>query len=145
VKITPVNLARRVERWQKRLSLLGVGHFTIRQVTVGDKNPWRESDRKVRASVYVPTHYDYCMFFFDADELEGMSADELDQTIIHEWLHVAMRDLDASLESVEEYMSAASHGEWEDRVNHEREGFIDRLAWMLLLFYKGEKPRFAPV
>ncbi len=36
---TPVQLAERVEDWQHRLALLGVGHFRITSVTIDDQTP----------------------------------------------------------------------------------------------------------
>lgn len=144
MRITPVQLAKRIETWGKRLAPLGVAHFEIREIVLGDECPWGDSKRDANASVWTSAHYDVCRFFFSEDFVKGASAYELDQTICHEWIHVAMRDHDEAVASPEDYMSSASFGEWNDRVLHEREGLVDRLATTLVNLHLGLKPRFSP-
>lgn len=141
MKITPVQLAERVEAWQKRLAPLGVAHWTIEKVILCDETP---SGPNANATVNTSPTYDYCTFWFRADYVEEATADELDNTIIHEWMHVAMRDLDEAIAAAEDQLSPGFRDAWEDRVGHEREGLVDRLALSLMLAHKRRKPRFQP-
>lgn len=142
MKITPIQLAKRVEAWGKRLAPLGVAHFDILRVTIGDESPSGHQNSK--AAVQVHDLYDNCAFFFDSDELDRMEADELDMTIIHEWLHVAFRDLEAAINSYEDWVPVKFQDDFEDRLNHEREGLVDRLARALFQLYSGRPARFSP-
>lgn len=142
MKITPVQLAKRTEAWGKRLSALGVAHFDIVRVTVGTQSPSGNPDAK--ASVQVHDLYDNCSFFFDADELEEMEEDELDMTIIHEWMHVAFRDLEAAIAMCEDWLPERTYSDYEDRLNHEREGLIDRLSKAMYQLHTGKPARFSP-
>jgi hypothetical protein len=96
------------------------------------------------ATVQTDGNYDRLRMQFQYAYLEHCTEDELDQTIIHEWLHVAMRDFDHSIETIEDALSPGVCQQWADSVEHEREGLVDRLATALLLLHKGEKPRFSP-
>lgn len=125
MKLTPIQLAKRVEQWQKRLPLLGVGHVTIKCVTLCDETP---GGPQAKATVQSSTHYDEAHFWFTFDFIAECDEAELDQTIIHEWVHVAMRDLDSAIESVDEQLSPAVNEVWTDRLEHEREGLVDKIA-----------------
>lgn len=142
MKITGPQLGRRVEKWGKRLSDLGVAHWRIEFVAMADELPGDEptADACVQCS---PT-YDNCRFFFSHRFLERADAQELDETIIHEWLHVAMRNLDRVYETPEKYMPEATYADWTHRVFEEREHFIDSLSKALYTLHSGEKPRFSP-
>ena len=140
--ITPIQLAKRVEAWGKRLSALGVAHFEITHITVGHESPSGSSDAK--ASVVVHDLYDSCSFFFDQYELDRMDENELDMTIIHEWLHVAFRDWEAAVSACEDWLPARTFEDFEGRLNHEREGLIDRLARAMFQLYSGNPARFSP-
>lgn len=123
-----IKLAQRVEAWQKRLAPLGIGHFRILAVHVVDQTP---GGARANASVFTPSDYDSAEFWFKYDYVEECNEQELDETIIHEWLHVAFRDLDDALEVVESWMPEATHNDFENRIDHEREGVIDRLARLI--------------
>ncbi len=132
MNITPVQLAERVEEWSKRLAPLGVAHWRIVSVTVTDS---LDVDTQIGA-VEVSDKYDDCYFYVREDFVENCSEDELDELIIHEWLHVAFRDLSQTLDSVETWMPAATYDDFRESRKREEEGVIDRVARTLLLFYK---------
>lgn len=136
MKITPINLAKRVERWQHRLAPLGISHFRITAVHLVEQTP---GGSHAQASVHTPDHYDNAEFWFKWDFIDNCTADELDQTIIHEWLHVAMRDLDHSIEAVETWMPDQTYADFEETVDHEREGFVERLTRTIFKFYDEAK------
>lgn len=131
-KATPIRLAKRVERWQHRLALLGVSHFQF-DVHLADELPGERRDAD--ACVQVSGQYDTCSFWFRWSFIENCTAAELDQTIIHEWLHVAFRDFDDALEAAEGWMPPRTFEDYDAKVNHEREGIVERLARQLWAFY----------
>lgn len=141
MKITGIQLAKRVEKWGKTLSTLGVAHFVIDRVVLCDETP---AGRGYCAEVVTMASYDSASFYFTHNFLEDVEARELDQTIIHEWVHVAMRDLDQAITSIDPQLSPAAQHLWCDRVHHEREGLVERLALTLYDMHTGLKPRFSP-
>lgn len=139
MRITPINLAKRVERWQKRLVELGLAHWRITRVTITDRMP---NGDHADASVQVSNDYDSYHIWFRDDFIVETDAKRLDETIVHELLHVSMRDLDESLENVEEWMPPAGYNDWSRVVNHAREGHVERLARLIVRLHSGEPPRF---
>jgi hypothetical protein len=134
VRITPIQLARRVEKWGNRLSLLGLAHWEITRVTLTDDMEEFGGTNDGTRAVVIPSHqYDSATFVFNRDWLENEVDEEyeLDQVIIHEWLHCAMRSLDQAIESAQYELSAGARHHWDKRVNHERENLVERLAQQL--------------
>ena len=125
-KAEAIKLAKRVEAWRDRMVYLGIGHFRIDSVSVVDETPGGPT----AGATVIPSHtYDSCRFYFTISFLESIeSPRQLDETIIHEWLHVAMRDLDQAIESAEDDMTGTARETWNSRITHEREGLVDRLA-----------------
>lgn len=134
-------LAERVEMWAKRLAPLGIAHFQIDAVHVDEATP---GGPHAKAAVQCSRDYDHCTFWFKREFLDYCSGDELDQTILHEWVHVAMRDYDRTLEVVERWMPEATYEDFDSIVNSEREGLVDRLAHALFLAFSGHSARFQP-
>jgi hypothetical protein len=130
-----VKLAKRIEFWQKRLPMLAIGHFDIKCVTTTDDVPCRGGLSAV-AAVQTSVLYDSCHFYFDNDFVDEADQHELDQTIIHEWVHVAMRDFDVSLHAVESWMPEQTYEDFKETVDQRREGFVDRVARQLYDAYK---------
>lgn len=140
MKITPIQLAKRVEKWAKVLAPLGVAHFEFSVVLTDDIPP----DGQGQAAANISSHYDVVKFYFLNSYIEECTEDQLDQTIVHEWMHVAMRDLDETLQTVCTWMPPATYTDWEETVTHEREGIVDRLATLVIQLERGRKPRFTP-
>ncbi len=137
VKVTPAQLARRVEKWQGRLANLGISHFRITAVHVADETI---SGPGSDASVYVPDSYDNAEFWFTWGFLEDCDEYQLDATIVHEWIHVAMRDFESAIEVVETWMPQATYKDFEDRIQHEREGLVERMARTIVgLYYNTDR------
>lgn len=114
--------------WQGRLSLLGVSHWEVEDVTI-------EDDEDNNAGVRVSGAYDSCSFYFTPVFLAEASDSALDNVIVHEWVHVAMRDLDKAIEAGSYEIPIGSRHQWDLRVFHEREGFVDQIARQLVEFY----------
>lgn len=134
MKLTEAQLLKRVERWQQRLSPLGVGHFRIEWCRIVDETP---SNCGANATTAVATHYDTVHFWFQREALEASDAQTLDERIIHEWLHVAHRDADEALMQVESWMPRDTYRDFDERMEHEYEGFIDRVSRALYAFFHG--------
>lgn len=129
-----INLAKRVERWQQTLAPLGVSHWRIGAVTVTDDVPGQPDSQ---AAVQPSHDYDSVRFWFLEEFVDSATERELDEAIIHEWMHVAMRDFDAAVLWAEDSLAPAALSAWEDRIHHEREGIIDRLARLIYALHEG--------
>ena len=125
--MTTRQLTERIERWQRRLSMLGIDQFRIESVTQTDEIPAAKT-AIANAGVSVSENYDIVHFYFNTDFVSGASKQTLDETIIHEWLHVAFRDLDNTLSLVRPWMPEATFDMYDDQLFHIRESLIDRLA-----------------
>lgn len=120
-----IALAERVELWQERMAALGLGHWRILRVSVVDETPGGPHSN---ATVQPSFRYNTCKFWFKHEFIDNANPAEVDETIIHEWLHVLWRDFDQAVESIETQLAPAVSSVWEDRVEHEREGLIDICA-----------------
>jgi hypothetical protein len=121
-----VKVAERVEFWQKELTELGIGHWRIKGVS------FFNTDYSSRdATVHCETDYDSCVFEFRQDWWFEADQKERDETIIHEWIHVAMRDLDQVRNLVSQWMPEATFTNYEETHKHALEGFVERLSWLL--------------
>jgi hypothetical protein len=124
LSFTEDQLLDRVKRWQQKLSALGVAHFRVLSVEIVDEL----DEEKAGAAAFISEFYDSVYFEFRKDDLEDASDLDIDERIIHEWVHVAMRDLDQAIESVERWMPDPSREDFKRVVNFEREGLVERLA-----------------
>jgi hypothetical protein len=131
LNITSTQLAKRVEKWQKHLAPLGIGHWNIESVNLVDETP---ADVGAQATVGSHSLYDNCIFWFTHSFIEEATERELDETIVHEWLHVAMRSFDQAITSVEDSLAPAVNDQWHSWVHHEREGLVERLALLICSF-----------
>lgn len=127
-----IQLAKRVEAWQKCLEPLGLAHYRIEQVTV-EENP--DGNERANASVTPSDLYDSAWFSFSSSFVDHCYDDDdlpkLDQVIIHEWLHVAFRDYYAAIALAEEHLSPPMREMWESALNTPHESLIERLARQL--------------
>lgn len=135
MEISPIELAERVQLWQQRLPLLGISHWRIQRVTVGG-----DDGRNANATAGVSPHYDFVYFYFNSDWLEEVgSMQELDETIVHEWVHVAGRDVDEVQSLVEDWMPRATWTMYHDAYHHAREGEVDRFAKQIVNLFEHGK------
>jgi hypothetical protein len=129
VKIDVDQLYDRVESWMKELSYLGLSHWRIDSLEIGDAegNYW--------ASVQPNGLYDRFRIRFDEDWLKETHERELDEVIVHELLHCAMRSLDQATEEAFDYVPMGRASEWNQRVTFEREGLVNQLAFQIVSFW----------
>jgi hypothetical protein len=138
MKISDVELAERVEAWQQRLSLLGIAHFRVREIIMTDDVPgWADA----HAGVSVDTDYDSVSFYFDNTYVEGATAKQLDETILHEWCHVAMRDLNNATNLARDWFPQGAWRTYDENLDHHKETLVDRMARQL---YALAKPSSKP-
>lgn len=134
---TPIQLAKRVEKWQHRLAHLGISHFRISAVHLVSDTP---GGPRAQASVCASEHYDSAEFWFRWEFIEECTERQLDETIVHEWVHVAWRDFDESVRGAESWMPSRTYDDFEERITHEREGLVERLTRTIIdLYYDAKK------
>lgn len=133
MNITEKQLAARVALWQERMADTGVGSWRVDSVNKVDESP---SGPDALASVQTSNRYDSCSFWFTNEFLADADDQTLDETIVHEWLHVAMRNFDNAIDAAAFELSSGSRYQWNDRVDHEREGLIDRLSRLICSHYE---------
>jgi hypothetical protein len=135
MNITPEQLGERIEAWQRSLESLGVGHFRIVSVTMTDEVPgWAES----HAGVSVSEDYDRVTFFFDNNYVDGATEKQLDETILHEWVHVAMRNLNNATNLARPWMPEATWRTFDENLDHHKETLVDRVARQLYAYARPE-------
>jgi len=132
--MTVKQLAKRVEAWKDRLEFLGLGHWRIDGVGILDDIP--DTENSV-ACVQTAHLYDNFRMFFRRDYIEESDEADIDETIIHELIHVAMRNLDRTYETVEEWMPRHTFADFMVTVGFEREAFVERLARTIYGLYCG--------
>jgi hypothetical protein len=133
--MTEAQLHKAIQRWQQRLSPLGVGHWIVRSVTVSEDHP--DGRRDACASVFRSGDYDAADFWFDSQWLVRTASEEIHRAIVHEWLHVAMRDLDnaINMDTLANFVPYTLRKLQVEQVDHEREGLIERLAVLIVQLY----------
>jgi hypothetical protein len=122
-------VCKRVDYWRSKLQALGISHWSI-TVSVVDEPQAGRRNAPAAASVGIEDLYDTADIQFRADMVPAgaYSDPDFDRYIVHEMLHVAMRDWDAAIHSVDEHLSPATAAQWIDRLEHEEEGVVDRIA-----------------
>lgn len=126
----------RVLYWQRTLAILGISTWRI-EVTVVT-TPFGQIDTD--AVMQCAADYDHAYMQIRQGWLddEDTSNRDLDETVVHELLHIAMRDFDGAIEAIDEQLAPAVKELWEHDVTHEREGLIDRLALLIVSFHDGD-------
>lgn len=136
---TPPDMKRllnRIEFWQRKLQPLGLRQWRP-EVTYTEEVEGTRYDAV--ASCSTSTHYDSVWFQFQQEYVRTQPRWKLDETIIHEWLHVLFRDLDAAVGYAEDYMAPQVREMWDMQVEHERERLIESLARTIRMLYHGHK------
>jgi hypothetical protein len=136
--MTPRQLYRRVEYWQRKLKGLGFEHWRV-TVTVSTELEATDTDARDGldpvAYADVSHYYDTVDFEFRKDMLDKPQ-DEIDELIVHEWLHVWDRDREQGEVELFRYLSEDARQAERDRVCAAKEGQIDRMARVLVALSK---------
>lgn len=120
--MTSTDIVGLVRAWAPRL---GLSHWEI-DVT------WDETLTDDVANVVVESSYDGARITLRADLVEHPDAEYVEATVVHELLHVVMRDLDATLPPVLDLLPRGAASLARARYEHESEGIVDRLATVLV-------------
>lgn len=75
--------------------------------------------------------YESCTLVFSPGWSE-LTVELVDQTVVHELLHLLHRDVDTAVEAARSQLHPQASGQIEKRYEHAMEGFIDRLATRLV-------------
>lgn len=124
MKITDKQAVARVHYWAKELALLGVGHFRIEDIEIAEDLMEGSS----AACVLISKDYDRLQFWIDRGFLQDCGIEALDRTLIHEWVHAAMRDYDFVVESIEDQLAPSVADIYSKHASHARENLVDRIA-----------------
>lgn len=126
--MTGRQVAARIDFWRKELEPLGLMHWRF-ALDIED-DPQTGKGVSAAASVLTEDFYDTAQIVVAADSIpDGRTSTEaLDRYIVHELLHIVMRDLDQAIESIKDHLAPPAASQWEDRMEHEEEGVVDRIA-----------------
>jgi hypothetical protein len=127
--VTQRQLLKRVKFWQRTLAELGISHWRIEECNIVEEPP---TERQSAASCGLSRQYASVWFNFRREFLEEASLTKIDETIVHEWLHVALRDLDEAKDGAETWMPAATWTDFEERYTHESEGVVEAFARLIV-------------
>lgn len=136
MNISSIELAERCEEWQQRLSSLGIAHWRIACVTITDNVPSDTASGVSYAGVVIDENYDTLRLYFNADFVEGATAKELDEVILHEFVHVAFRDLNNAIDLAKPWFPEAAWDTYDDNLEHKKESITERFARQLYAFAK---------
>lgn len=127
--MTARQLRGRVEFWQRALTELGVGHWRIEECEIVE-----ETGGGPRSSASVGTSNDYASvwFQFRKDFLDTAEGDKVDETIVHEWLHVVLRNLEDAKDAAETWFPPATWTDFDQRYEHETEGVVEAMARLIV-------------
>jgi hypothetical protein len=106
--------------WQGRLNLT---HWVV-------KVDWDEPLEDVEANIMWGS-YDQATVRFNTAH-DKWSRRYTNETVVHELLHLVLRDLQNGVESAEAALSASAYRLFENRFQHELEGVVERLALLLV-------------
>lgn len=91
----------------------------------------RQSD--ALAAVLPSSLYDTAWIEFSKSATD-LDADNLDKIIVHELLHILMRDQDRIIEHLTEYVGGPLEEHYDTQIRNEQEGVIERLARAIVMF-----------
>jgi hypothetical protein len=90
-----------------------------------------DGDPTAEASIWMSQTYDRAIMRL-CDDWATRDKDWINETLVHEFMHIHERDLKCAIESVYDQLAPAISDMYDDRVHHEREGLVDRLAMVIV-------------
>lgn len=127
--MTQRQLLKRVKFWQRTLVDLGLQHWRIEDCEIVDETSHGPT---AAASVGTSKQYASVWFQFRREFLSEAPPEKLDETIIHEWLHVFLRDLEEAKDGAQSWLPDASWTDFEERYDHETEGVVEAMARLIV-------------
>jgi len=119
--VTKAKIEATVREWQTRLGLDGW------KITVEVADTPDDSYAEIKPDVA----YDSATFILSPGYV-GWTPALANQTVVHELLHLLVRDIDAVVEDSRSQLHPQASVQVEKRYEHEVEGFVDRLAAKLV-------------
>jgi hypothetical protein len=115
-----------VRAWQERLGL-GSWDITVKVEPVeGQDNAW--------GACFPHDDYEVATIVIEPD----VPGEQLERIIVHELLHLVVRDLDWSAHQLEETLGPIIGAMFNTQFEHELESVVDKLAVMLVkMWYSG--------
>ena len=114
------------------LPLLGIRHWSV-DVHIVEAPDGNDGSA---ACVHNMSDYDHAMMEFKREFIEEQETwEEIDKVIIHELLHMVFRDYDEAIAQVNSHLNVPVKQIWQQGVEHELEGVIQRLALQLYAAY----------
>lgn len=129
---SPSKLLKRVQFWQKELATLGISAWRLDELELVESDDFR-------AQVCASSHYDLYKLRFDREFLEDATEQDLDETIVHELLHVVMRDLDTATDRAIRYTPGGEDGELHSSIKLAREALVHRLSLQIVSTFYADK------
>lgn len=141
--MTLTQIVKRVDYWQHHKSLrhLGLGHwrFIVKwhdECEVGGKL----IEEAVASATPSPFYDDAVLTFSEEAFSTPDFEDDEDRVIVHELLHIAMRDLDEAMEAdLKEFLPPPVQDSHEERVRHAKEWYIDALSRVIVSMDRASK------
>lgn len=121
--MTTAQLVKRVTFWQKKL---GLDHWDI-EVEVVESPHASGNSNLATAACWSSDTYDNAKIEIREDYAEW-ELEDLDQTIIHELMHIVTRDIDRTARLLREEIGASAWNLYSAVWDREIEGLVDRLA-----------------
>lgn len=131
--MTLAQLAKRISYWQDHPSMrhLDIARWRFRLYWIEDTAD-DDPDYVVVGHAHPHDFYTDANLGFSKERFEDEHYDhDQDRYIVHELIHVAMRDFDRSITDespLEDYLPPPVLGLWSKVVLHEREALVDALA-----------------
>lgn len=124
--MTPDGFEARVNYWRGRLRSLGLAHWQFEYKFDFDKDEDYRG-RDAQATVRVHESYDTAYWVIPRPSLE-LSPEEIDHIILHELMHVAMRDVNKVEHEMMMILGGREGDVYEEALTHAIEGLVERLA-----------------
>lgn len=125
-------LRDRVDYWVDVCEPLGLGHWRIDVEIVEEPHGKMGSNAAVQLSGY----YDNATIEFASIIFEEHGDEEIDEIIVHELLHIVFRDFWDAVTEPEYLFGKPAWTSHYNRLDHEAEGVIDRMARSIVLVHQ---------
>ena len=135
MKVDAAEMKQRVEEWMAYMPFLGLAHW---QITV-EINDAPDGNFGSNACVTPHADYEYAHLQFRREFLEEHEEwDEIDMVIIHELLHMVLRNFDGLHDNIGTQLNPPVRHLFMSQINHELENVIERIAQAMWALYSPE-------
>lgn len=114
----------RIDYWKEVLQ--------IEHVRVESSLEECDDPQQAYATCWPHRHYDSTKIIFRSHLFASSSERSLDEVVVHELLHFMFRDFDSAARSVEDELGRATEDVWHERLSHEEERLVDKLANLIV-------------